>query len=166
MGLQEVDCFQIMEIVVGMDNGKLTVCSSQHWSRWSLSAISPLLMKNLGQSPDRTMQVHPYRVVVALSSSTKRDRANVTFEEQIESLTALGDRVDIHAVNMTNLTLEEQIELTSTAAVYVSVVGGGTSAMFLPKGALVSVLLPHQVPGLGLMEQFSAHQGTLDTAVA
>lgn len=94
------------------------------------------LMKNLGKSPDRTMQVHPYRVVVALSSSTKRDRANVTFEEQIESLTALGDRVDIHAVNMTNLTLEEQIELTSAAAIYVSVVGGGTStAMFLPKGA-------------------------------
>jgi hypothetical protein len=94
------------------------------------------LMNNLGISPDRQLERHPYKIIVSLSSSTKRDRANVTFDGQIETLYALGDRVDIQAVNMANLTLYEQIELTSTAAVYVSVVGGGVStAMFLPKGA-------------------------------
>lgn len=94
------------------------------------------LMKNQGISPDRKMDVHPYKVIVSISSSTKQDRANVTFDEEIDRLSALGDRVDISVVNMTSLTLEEQIEVVSTAAVYVSVVGGGTSsAIFLPKGA-------------------------------
>ena len=94
------------------------------------------LMRNMGFSPDIHMDRQPYKIIVALSSSNKRDRAKITFDEQIASLSTLGDRVEVKPVNMSALSLHQQIELTSSAAFYVSVVGGGTStAIFLPKGA-------------------------------
>lgn len=94
------------------------------------------LMKNLGILPDTRIERRPYKIIVSRSSSTKRDRANVTFAEHVSTLSVLGDRVDIQEVNMASLSLHEQIERTSTAAVYVSVAGGGSStAMFLPRGA-------------------------------
>jgi Glycosyltransferase 61 len=95
------------------------------------------LMKNVGiSSQQRTIQRKPYRIVVSISSSTKADRANVSFTSQIQALSQLEPRVEIQAVQMSKLSLIEQIELTSTAAFYVSMTGGGTAtAMFLPKGA-------------------------------
>lgn len=94
------------------------------------------LMNNIGVSPDNKMERSPYKIIVAQSSSTKWDRANFTFAGEMQALSVLGDRVNVQAVNMTDMSLYEQIEMTSKAAVYVSVVGGGSStAMFLPKGA-------------------------------
>ena len=94
------------------------------------------LMTNLGIAPNSRIERRPYRIIVSVSSSTKRDRANVAFAELVSTLTVLGDRAEIQEVNMASLSLHEQIGRTSTAAVYVTVAGGGSStAMFLPQGA-------------------------------
>jgi hypothetical protein len=95
------------------------------------------LLKNVGiSSQQNTMQRHPYKVVVSISSSTKSDRANVSFATQIEALSRLEPRIQIQTVQMSKLSLLEQIQVTSTAAFYISVTGGGTAtAMFLPKRA-------------------------------
>jgi len=95
------------------------------------------LMKNLGVSPDNQIKRKPkYQIIVSQNSSTKGTRGNVTFSDHIEALSSLKSRVDVRPVNITKMNLLDQIEMTSTAAFFISTVGGGSStAMFLPKGA-------------------------------
>jgi hypothetical protein len=95
-------------------------------------------MKNIGVDPDTRIDKH-YRIVVSQNSSSKMYRANNTFAYHINGLKkSLGDRADIVPVELSSLTLREQVDLMSTTAVFISVVGGGAStAMFLPKGAHV-----------------------------
>jgi hypothetical protein len=95
------------------------------------------MMKNLGISPDNQIQRAPkYQIIVSQNSSTKGTRANITFADHIQMLSSLENRVDVRGVHISKMKLSEQIEMTSTAAFYVTTVGGGSStAMFLPKGA-------------------------------
>jgi hypothetical protein len=95
------------------------------------------MMKNLGISPDNKMQRAPkYQIIVSQNSSTKGTRGNITFADHIQALSSLESRLEVRAVKLPTMSLYEQIEMTSTAAFYVTTVGGGSStAMFLPKGA-------------------------------
>ena len=105
---------------------------------------------------------------MSISSSSKKDRANVTFDERISTLSTLGNRVDVIRVEMSSLSLHQQVELTSTASFFVSVVGGGTSTanVFTEGSTFDSFLQPNKIPGLGLLEQLPSCKGPLGAAEA
>jgi len=117
-----------------------------------LRRFRAFLMQNLGMDPDATVNTKRRRIVVSQSSSSKAWRANLTFGEYIHEMnTTFRDSkrhkdVEVLPVNMTSMSLEEQIQLTSTASVFLTAVGGGSAtAMFLPKGAhLVLFYNPNQ----------------------
>lgn len=101
------------------------------------------LMNHIGVDPNTPMDREPYLIVVSVASSTKRHRKKMKFETQIDILKkSLGSRAIIKDVQLSNLSLVEQVELMSRAAVFISMVGGGTvTGTFLPKGA--SIILYH-----------------------
>jgi len=97
------------------------------------------MMENIGVDPDTQPQRDPYLIVLSESSSTKKRRKNVKFQLQIDALKeSLGNRTIIKSVQLSKLSLADQVELLSRAAIFVTAVGGGTvSGTFLPKGASV-----------------------------
>lgn len=71
-------------------------------------------------------------------SSTRGNRANNTFQTQIDYLQSVfaQAQVQIEGVTLSKMTIEEQIQKLSSTDVFVSAVGGGTaSAFFLPRGS-------------------------------
>lgn len=98
------------------------------------------MMTNMGVNSRAPIQRKPYyKIVVAASSSDKPDRADVNFDTQVGILRkAFEDRAQIMVQNMTSMSAKEQLELASTTAIYMTVVGGGSvTGFFLPKGATV-----------------------------
>lgn len=105
------------------------------------------LMKNIGLLPDNQIQRKPkYQIIFSQNSSTKGTRANVSFVDHIDALSVLANRTELRPLNIAKMGLVEQIEITSKAAFFVTMVGGGTAtAMFLPKGAhLILFYRPNQ----------------------
>lgn len=104
------------------------------------------LMQHIGVDPQEAPK--PGRVVISQSSSSKSWRANLTFSDYIEELDNQNGNGDIEVIplEMSSMSLKEQIEITSTASVYLTAVGGGSAtAMFLPKGAhLILFYNPNQ----------------------
>mmetsp|Transcript_29661 Transcript_29661/g.48947 ORF Transcript_29661/g.48947 Transcript_29661/m.48947 type:complete len:506 (-) Transcript_29661:238-1755(-) len=98
------------------------------------------MMENMGVNPRAQIQTKPlYQIVVAAGSSEKIDRAAIDFKAQIDVLNkAFENRAQVSVHNLAKLSAKEQLELASTAAIYITVVGGGSvTGFFLPKGASV-----------------------------
>jgi len=100
------------------------------------------LMNNMGVSPNAKIQKDPYKIIISMDSSTKNSRSDVNFEFQIKILKkAFENRAEIVVRNMATMSVKDQMELASTAAIYVTVVGGGSvTGYFLPKGASLFLL--------------------------
>jgi hypothetical protein len=98
------------------------------------------MMNNMGVDSRAPIQKKPhYNIVVAAGSSNKKDRADVDFTNQIHALNqAFKNRAQIVVHDLASMSVKQQMELASTTAVYVTVVGGGSvTGYFLPKGASV-----------------------------
>ena len=86
-----------------------------------------------------------YRIVFSQKSSDIFARS-LDFETQIQIVQDRFPNVSVEHYVMKNLTLLEQLELTSRTSIYITLCGGGAvSAMFLPKGA--SVILYYSEDG-------------------
>ena len=98
----------------------------------------------MGIDPQTPIQRDPYLIIVSEASSTKADRKDVKFDDQVSVLKKkFRNRALVKRVQLNELSLTEQIELLSRTAVFISIVGGGTvSATFLPKDS--SVILYHR----------------------
>ena len=95
---------------------------------------SPTTTTTIQQSP-------PYTIVFSIGSSKTGNRF-LTFEKQIASLEQAfsSDRLQIVVQQLSRLSLEEQVQLASRAALYVTICGGGAvTATFLPPGATVLI---------------------------
>ncbi|KAL7559063.1 hypothetical protein ACA910_018417 [Epithemia clementina (nom. ined.)] len=78
------------------------------------------------------------RKVVFSINSTNNVHRKKDFRHQIAALRSHIQHVTIIAVELSQLSLRDQVELVADAAVFVSVVGGSTSvATLLPRGAAV-----------------------------
>eukprot|EP00544_Gedaniella_sp_CCMP2646_P006542 CAMPEP_0202488970 /NCGR_PEP_ID=MMETSP1361-20130828/6839_1 /ASSEMBLY_ACC=CAM_ASM_000849 /TAXON_ID=210615 /ORGANISM="Staurosira complex sp., Strain CCMP2646" /LENGTH=366 /DNA_ID=CAMNT_0049118641 /DNA_START=357 /DNA_END=1457 /DNA_ORIENTATION=- len=101
------------------------------------------MMEHIGIDPRTPVQRDPYLIIVSEKSTRKKARKDVTFDNQVKLLKKqVGDRAMIKQVQLSTLSLTEQVELLSRAAVFISVTGGGTvTGTFLPKGA--SIVLYH-----------------------
>jgi len=106
------------------------------------------MMEHVGVNPNTPIQREPYLILVSKSSSTKNDRKNIKFGPQVKKLKKhFGDRVVVKKVQLSELSLVEQIELLSRTAVFISTVGGATvSGTFLPKGASVILYMREERP--------------------
>jgi hypothetical protein len=102
----------------------------------NLARFRSYALKNLGK-PTRSTLTRPYNVVFSiLSSQDKRRRSD--FAKQIQmARTYLNETLaTVQVVALWNFTLEQQIDIATKTAVFISMAGGGTSsAFFLPKGA-------------------------------
>jgi hypothetical protein len=96
------------------------------------------MLDNIGIDPYQIISKPKYRIVFSINSSTTSGR-NQDFKSQREILQkSLGNKyeLDIIAVKMSTMGLNEQIDLVAGASIMVSMCGGGAvTAMFLPKGA-------------------------------
>ena len=97
------------------------------------------MMEHLGIDPRTPVQRDPYLIVVSEGSTTKKARKHVNFDAQVKLLKKqVGDRAIIKRVQLSKLSLTEQVELLSRTAVFISATGGGTvTGTFLPKGASI-----------------------------
>jgi hypothetical protein len=96
-------------------------------------------MENIGINPDTPIQREPYLIVVSINSTTKKSRASKNLDTEAEVMQKFfGNRVDVQSVELKTLSLVDQIQLVSKAAVFVTICGGGTvTSTFLPKGASI-----------------------------
>lgn len=101
------------------------------------------MMEHIGIDPRTPVQRDPYLIIVSEKSTRKKARKNVTFDNQVKLLKKhVGGRAMIKQVQLSTLSLTEQVELLSRTAVFISATGGGTvTGTFLPKGA--SIVLYH-----------------------
>lgn len=113
-----------------------------HGRSASLYSFRNWMMKNIGV--ESTSQIHkpPYRIIFSEGSSEDVDR-NMTFTKQSRLIEdKLGDKyaLDIVEVNLSTMSLEDQLELANGASIFVTMSGGGAvTAMFLPRGASLFV---------------------------
>ena len=89
-------------------------------------------------NPQNTNMGPPkYRIVFSQKSSEIYSRS-MDFETQIQLVQDRFPQASVEHYVMKNLTLTEQLEITTRTSIYISLCGGGAvSAMFLPKGASV-----------------------------
>jgi len=101
------------------------------------------MMRNLEIPPDTKIARQPYQVIVSMSSSGRKSRRNVHFDEHVESLEKrFGDRVQINRVQLSSMELRPQAELISKCAIYVSTTGGGTAtAIFFAERCTLDFIL-------------------------
>jgi len=110
----------------------------------SLYAFRNYMLTNIGVStaPLRVVEGR-YRIVVSLHSSVASARDMSNFNKHLKPLRErLGNKynLDIISKDMSKLSLVEQVELVSSAAIYVTTAGGGAvTATFLPRGASLFV---------------------------
>jgi len=105
----------------------------------SVYAFRNWMMENIGIAPE-TKKIHnaPYKIVFSTASSSQQNR-NMTFEKHAQLLEEkLGSKYNIVVIEvvLSQMSLEDQIELVSGGSIFITVCGGGAlTAMFLPKGA-------------------------------
>ncbi len=96
------------------------------------------MISNIDIEPFKPISNGPYTIVFNVHSSTTPTR-NVHFNDHMKKLKErLGKKyeLDIRAETMSKMSLNDQIELVSGAAIMVTMCGGGAvTGMFLPKGA-------------------------------
>lgn len=96
------------------------------------------MMNNVNIDPYAPIQKDPYRIVFSVHSSSTHTR-NVHFKDHMQKIKdELSSKypIEIIAKQMSGMSLEEQVELVSTASIFVTMCGGGAvTSMFLPKGA-------------------------------
>lgn len=95
-------------------------------------------MNNININPYASIRKAPYKIVFSTHSSSTSFR-NIHFEEHrkniVERLSSKYE-LEVYSLIMSALTLEEQIQVASTASIYITMCGGGAvTSMFLPKGA-------------------------------
>jgi len=110
----------------------------------SLYAFRNYMLTNIGVStaPLRVMEGR-YRIVFSLRSSNASARDMHNFDDHVRPLQKrLGNKYNLEIISkdMSKLSLVEQAELVSSAAIFVTAAGGGAvSATFLPRGASLFV---------------------------
>jgi len=94
------------------------------------------MLRNLG-IPIKPLSGSPYKLVFSRYSSDTRGRV-IGFGEQEKNLkhSFSPKELQVTGCRMRDLTLHEQAKITSEAAIFVTVVGGGAvTATFLPRGS-------------------------------
>lgn len=96
------------------------------------------MINNINLNPNKSISKAPFRIVFSINSSSTYTR-NIGFEKHIELVKEkLGNKyeLEVHAIQLSKLSLLEQIELVSGASIMITMCGGGAvTGMFLPKGA-------------------------------
>jgi len=115
----------------------------------SLYAFRNYMLTNIGVSTAPLKIVGgKFRIVFSINSSTNGARMMGNFDRRIKLLSKrLGEKYDLIIITKTMryLSLIEQAELMSTAAIFVTVCGGGAvSATFLPKGAALFIFFQEE----------------------
>jgi hypothetical protein len=108
------------------------------------------MMKNINVNPDKSISKAPFRIVFSINSSSTYTR-NINFINHIKLVKEkLGDKyeLEVHAIQLSKLSLLEQIELVSGASIMITMCGGGAvTGMFLPKGASLLAYFNEIEPG-------------------
>jgi hypothetical protein len=98
------------------------------------------LLKRWNLRTDTTGLKESKRVVFSILSSRSPER-RFDFAEQIAAVKEKLPDVEVDGIAMWKHTWEQQAKIATETAVYVSIVGGGTSsAFFLPKGSSLILL--------------------------
>lgn len=105
----------------------------------SIYAFRNWMMNHIGIQPEKhKIHTAPHRIVFSLSSSSHPAR-NASFEKHVNHLKefiAPKYSIDIQMVNLSKMTLSEQIDLMAGTSIFITMCGGGAvTATFLPKGA-------------------------------
>jgi len=86
------------------------------------------MIRNLGLSSGSVPSGGPHRIVVSLNSS----RRKFPFTEQAKLIrNEFGDAVKLETYEFSEYTIEEQIQIVSNAAIYITLCGGGTCCIIL-----------------------------------
>ena len=104
------------------------------------------MLSNIGIPTKSVVTKPPYLVIFSVGSSETWERS-ATFETQQEVLRmAFGNQLEIYAFEMQDLALDQQVEVATESAIFVTVCGGGAvTATFLPPGS--SLLVYYQTTG-------------------
>ena len=95
------------------------------------------MIRNLGLSSGSVPNGGPHRIVVSLYSS----RRKFPFTKQAKLIrNEFGDSVKLETYEFSEYTVEEQIQIVSNAAIYITLCGGGTCCIILHCIALCRVL--------------------------
>lgn len=99
-----------------------------------LQRFRSFLLRNMGLAPKRKLET-PYRVTFSILSSRDTSR-RLDFRHEISALKNHIPNVQVEGVHMFGLSLDEQVDIATRSAIFVSAVGGGTfPAFFLPTGS-------------------------------
>jgi hypothetical protein len=95
------------------------------------------MLQNMNMNPYATIQQQPFRIVFSQKSSDIYNR-NIDFVRQIRLVQERFPTVKVENYTMKELSLQQQLDVTTRTAIYITLCGGGAvSAMFLPKGSSV-----------------------------
>ena len=104
-------------------------------------------IRNLGLSPAPISPQPPFHIVFSVNSSEIESRME-DFRPQIELVKQLVPSANVEAYQFKDLSLQEQMEIASRTAIFITVCGGGAvTGMFLPPGASV-ILYYHERGGV------------------
>jgi hypothetical protein len=96
------------------------------------------MLRNLGipiVPPPPPANSQPLKIILSAHSSNDGER-DVTFENQQTVLKKAFPTADVTTVELSQIGMQEQVELVSQTNVFVSTCGGGAmTATFLPRGA-------------------------------
>lgn len=104
------------------------------------------MLSHIGISTKRLKNEAPFLIVFSIGSSEVTMRQTSFLGQRKVLKEAFGDRVEIKAVQMKQMSLYDQVKLISETAIFVTVCGGGAvTATFLPLGS--AVLMYYQAEG-------------------
>lgn len=102
------------------------------------------MMNNMG-IPVNAMKKKPYIITFSINSSNLSTRKH-SFRKEIIAIREEFPEVKIQEFQMHKLSVEEQIQITSESAIYITAAGGGAvTSLFAPMGS--SVILFYNVDG-------------------
>lgn len=107
----------------------------------SLYRFRNFMMGNMGISTAPLSRTPPFHITFSVKSSQSQVR-NLAFEKQIQAVENgfARNETEVHAHVLKSLPLQEQVELASKSAVFVTSSGGGAvTATFLPRGATLII---------------------------
>lgn len=105
------------------------------------------MMNNVHVSTTMTTPTRPYNIVFSVNSSSSWKRS-LDFQPQIQALQQTfnnnDSEIQVQAHVLQNMTLVNQVQLASTASIFISSAGGGAvTAMFVPRGSSLILYYQH-----------------------
>ena len=134
-----------------------------HGRGGSIYAFRNFMLRNMQMDtrPLHQRPGKPYKIVFSTKSSDIFIR-NMDFERQIEIVRNKFPELEVESYTFKEHTLRDQLEVASSAAIYVTTCGGGAvTGMFLPKGGSVFIYYAED-GGLGTNGKMNGKPALLD----